>query len=65
MKVKRFNVVELKDGNRAIILDINKDKYLAEIVNNKGITINKKMITDNDISKIIYDKNKRTKDLVL
>lgn len=57
MRIKRFNVVELNDNNRATILDIRKkNEYYAEIVNPYGITIDKKIITDDDISKIIYQK---------
>ncbi len=33
MKVNRFNVVELNNGNRATILEVLDEKYLAEIVN--------------------------------
>ena len=34
MKINKIDVVELKNGNRATILDINeKNKYFAEIVN--------------------------------
>lgn len=58
MKIKKFNVVELKDGNRATILDINKNKYLAEIVNAYGITLGNKEITNDDITKIIYTRIK-------
>ena len=58
MKMKKFNVVELKDGNRATILEILGGKYLAEIVNAYGITIDKRIIKDSEINKIIYDKEK-------
>lgn len=44
MKVKRFDVVELKDSNRATIIDIKgKNEYLAEIVNTYGFTVDKKL----------------------
>ena len=57
MKIKKFDVVELKDNNRATILDnINKNEYLAEIVNPYGITIETKSIKDEEMSKIIYEK---------
>ncbi len=43
MKIKKFDVVELKNKNKAVILEIYKRKrYYAEIVNDKGETINKK-----------------------
>lgn len=59
MKIKKFNVVELKNGNRATILEVLGSKYLAEIVNTYGITLDKKIITENEINKVIYSKKKR------
>lgn len=56
MKIKKFNVVELKNKNKATILDIKGRKYFAEIVNSSGKTLDRKMITKDDISKIIYPK---------
>lgn len=57
MKIKKFDVVELKDKNKAVILEIYKRKqYYAEIVNDKGKTIDKKEITSKQIDKVIYRK---------
>ena len=57
MKIKKFDVVELKNKNKAVILEIYKrKKYYAEIVNDKGTTIDKKEITSKEIDKIIYRK---------
>lgn len=57
MKIKKFDVVELKNKNKAVILEIYKrKKYYAEIVNDKGETINKKEIISKEIDKIIYRK---------
>lgn len=57
MKIKKFDVVELKNKNKAVILEIYKrKKYYAEIVNDRGETINKKEITSKEIDKIIYRK---------
>ena len=57
MKIKKFDVVELKNKNKAVILEIYKRKrYYAEIVNDKGNTIDKKEITSKEIDKIIYRK---------
>ncbi len=57
MKIKKFDVVELKNKNKAVILEIYKRKrYYAEIVNAKGETINKKEIISKEIDKIIYRK---------
>lgn len=57
MKIKKFDVVELKNKNKAVILEIYKrKKYYAEIVNNSGVTIEKKIITNDEIKNIIYRK---------
>ena len=56
MKLKIFDVVELKDNNRATILNINNKEYLAEVVNSAGISLGNKVIKDNDINKIIVSK---------
>lgn len=57
MKVKRFNVVELKDNNRATILEIKgNNQYFAEIVNTCGITIDNRLITNDDINKVLYSR---------
>lgn len=58
MKLKIFDVVELKDNNRATILNINNKEYLAEVVNSAGISLGNRIITDNDINKVILAKSK-------
>lgn len=58
MKYKKFDVVELNDKNRATILKVEENSYFVEIVNPYGITIDNKNITDSDISKVIYTKEK-------
>lgn len=59
MKINKFDVVELKNGNRATILDINeKNNYFVEIVNAYGITVAKENISINEIDKIIYSKTR-------
>lgn len=59
MRIKQFDVVELKNKNKAIILNIEKrKKYLAKIINNDRITSQTRIITNDDIVKIIYKKNK-------
>ena len=58
MKLKIFDVVELKDNNRATILNINNKEYLAEVVNSAGISLGNIIITDNDINKVILAKSK-------
>ena len=56
MKINKFDVVELKNGNRATILDINeKNNYFVEIVNAYGITIEKnKIINVREVNRVIY-----------
>lgn len=58
MKLKIFDVVELNDNNRATILNINNKEYFAEIVNSAGISLGNRIITDNDINKVILAKSK-------
>ena len=44
MKIDKFDVVELKDSNKATILDKkSRNKYFAEIVNSYGFTLEKRM----------------------
>lgn len=57
MKIKKFDVVELNDKNKAVILEIyNRKKYYAEIVNDRGKTIDKTEIKERQINKVIYRK---------
>ena len=55
MKINKFDVVELKDGNRATIIEAkDKNIYFAEVVNAYGITLDKRDIQE-EIDKIIYN----------
>ena len=54
MKIKQFDVVELKDNNKAIVKDKKKNSYLVELINQQETRI----ITDKDINDIIYSKEK-------
>lgn len=57
MKIKQFDVVELKDKKKAIIKKIDKRKnYLTEVINDNKTKIEQKIITDKDISKVIYTR---------
>lgn len=47
MKLKVFEVVELLDGNKATILENNKNRYKAEIVNKYGESQGTKYIIRN------------------
>ena len=58
MKINKFDVVELKDGNRATIIEAkDKNIYFAEVVNAYGITLDKKDIQEKEINKIIFISN--------
>ena len=61
MKVKKFDVVELVDNNKATILEIKEKEYLAEIVNPNGTTLDNRNITKEEIRKIVYTKQKGLK----
>ena len=57
MKINKFDVVELNDKNKATILDIQDNKYLVEIVNDDGISLETRTIEYQDISKVIFKKS--------
>lgn len=59
MKFKKFDVVELINSNKATILEIKDNEYLVEIVDNNGITVDKRNITQEDIKQIIYSRQKK------
>ena len=56
MKIKKFDVVELKNNNKATILEINNNGYFAEIVDFDGNTIDKRNIFQQEIKRIIYTR---------
>lgn len=56
MKYKQFDVVVLNNENRATILGINNNSYNAEIVDIEGNRIEIKLITDDEINKILFRK---------
>lgn len=59
MKIKQFDVVELKNKNKAIIKKvISKKEYLTQIINGNDDKIQEKVITDKDIERVIYSKEK-------
>ena len=53
MKLKRFDVVELNNGNKATIFDTKNNEYYGEIVNDKGITIEHRNINEDEIKKVL------------
>ena len=58
MKLKRFEVVELLNGNKATILDTNNNQYYVKIVNDNGITIDNRAITEDEIKKVLVYKDR-------
>ena len=56
--IKLNRLVELLNGNKATILDTNNNQYYAEIVNDKGITIDNRAITEDEIKKVLVYKDK-------
>ena len=58
MKLNRFDVVELNNGNKAIIFDIKNNEFYGEIVNDKGITIEHRNINEDEIKKVLVSKDK-------
>lgn len=59
MKINKFNVVKLKDNNKAIILSVdNKKQYLAEIVDKQGKTIDKKKLQKMKLKRLFIIRKK-------
>ncbi len=58
MKLKKFDVVELNNGNKATIFDTKNNELYGEIVNDKGITIEHRNINENEIKKVLVTKDK-------
>lgn len=49
-----FDVVELNNGNKATIITNDKTKIKIEEINDRGISLGIKEITENDIKEKIY-----------
>ena len=58
MKLKRFEVVELTNGYKATIFDTKNNEYYAEIVNDKGVTVEHRNISENEIKKVLVSKSR-------
>ena len=58
MKLKRFDVVELNNGNKATIFDIKNNELYGEIVNERGIAIEHRNINEHEIKKVLVSKDK-------
>lgn len=55
-KYNIFDVVELYEGNRATIIEINGDVYKVKITDKNGQDIGVKYIRDNEVKQIIVCK---------
>lgn len=55
-KYKVFDVVELYNENRAIILNVEKETYKAEIVDQEGTSLGIKNICEEEIKKTLISK---------
>lgn len=51
-----FDVVRLNNGNLATILNYDKSIYKVEVVNENGVSLGIKEISDDEIEKIVYKK---------
>ena len=56
MKLKVFDVVELKNGDKATIKEVLNNEYKVEIVNDNGKLKGIQKIAEKDINKIIISK---------
>ncbi len=58
MRLKKFDVVELVDENKATILDVTNNRCYAEIVDSNGKTIEYRNINQEEIIKILFKKDR-------
>lgn len=58
MRFKKFDVVELKNENRAVILAKDNKEYYAEILDNYGNTLEHKNISTDEIKRVIFSKGR-------
>lgn len=58
MRFKKFDVVELKNDNRAVILAKDNKEYYAEILDNFGNTLEHKNISADEIKRVIFSKGR-------
>ena len=56
MKIEIFDVVKLKNDDKAIIKEINNNTYKVDVTDKEGIAIGIKEIDKNDIIDVIYSK---------
>lgn len=56
MRIKELDVVLLKDGRKATVLEVydGGKVFLVEVADEQGITLDTPTISESDIEKIIY-----------
>ncbi len=58
MRLKKFDVVELVDENKATILGVSKNNYYTEIVDKEGKTIEYRNIKPEKVRKILFTRDR-------
>lgn len=58
MRFKKFDVVELNNKNRAVILAKENKEYYAEILDSFGNTLEHRNISAEEIKKVIFSKGR-------
>ena len=56
MKYKIFDVIELNNGNKATIVDIDKSELKIDVVDKNGISQGFENVNVKDIKKVIFAK---------
>ena len=56
MKIKIFDVIELENGNKATVLDIDKGIYKIDEIDEKGNQLRTREVSIDEIKKVIYTK---------
>ena len=56
MKLKIFDVIELIDHNKAIILEIYDNKYKVNVLKENSSINESRIISDKDIANVVYKK---------
>lgn len=60
MRFKKFDVVELKNENKAVILAKENKQFYAEILGNSGNTLEHRYISAEEIKRVIFSKESQT-----
>lgn len=56
--MKELDVVLLKDGREATILEDYGDEYMVEIADERGRTIDTPLVAKDDLKKVIWEYKK-------